>query len=146
MSMKITDTFTKQFQWETLQSEKLRAAILASYALFTIIYIVAIHYIINYKTQSSNEFPLPLTLLFFLFALFVYEGIANRILKYRLKRFDKAIHPDFKYITALFEVSFITLMLYVYSVYFKNAALLSDVILVSLYYLIVFLSAFYLDR
>ena len=146
MSMKITDTFTKQFQWETLQSEKLRAAILASYALFTMIYIVAIHYIINYKTHTSNEFPLPFALLCFLFALFLYEGIANRVLNYRLKRFDKAIHPDFKYITALFEVSFISVMLYVYSVYFKNAAVLSDVILVSLYYLIVFLSAFYLDR
>jgi adenylate cyclase len=48
--------------------------------------------------------------------------------------------------TALFEVAFITIMLYVYSVYFKHTTLLSDVILVSLYYLIVFLSAFYLDR
>ncbi|MEP6616224.1 MAG: adenylate/guanylate cyclase domain-containing protein, partial [Ginsengibacter sp.] len=139
--------FTKQFEWETLQSEKLRAAILASYALFTMIYIVAIHYIINYETPHTNEFPLPATLLFFLFALFIYEAIANRVLNYRLKKFDReAIHPDFKYLTAFFEVGFITVMLYVYSIYFKKAAVLSDVILVSLYYLIVFLSAFYLDR
>jgi adenylate cyclase len=145
--MKIIDTFTKQFEWETLQSEKLRAAILASYALFTMIYIIAIHYIINYQTQFTNQFPLPTTLLFFLSALFGYEAIANRVLNYRLQKFSTAaIHPHFKYITALFEVAFITAMLYVYSVYFKKAALLSDVILVSLYYLIVFLSAFYLDR
>src|SRR6478672_113462 len=145
--MKIIDTFTKQFEWETLQSEKLRAAILASYALFTMIYIVAIHYIINYQTQFTNQFPLPTTLLFFLSALFGYEAIANRVLNYRLQKLNTAaIHPHFKYITSLFEVAFITAMLYVYSVYFKKAALLSDVILVSLYYLIVFLSAFYLDR
>ena len=38
-------------------------------------------------------------------------------------------------------------MLYVYTVYFKQNSLLSDVILMlSLYYLIVFLSAFYLDK
>jgi adenylate cyclase len=144
--MKITDTFTKQLEWEKLQSEKLRAAILASYALFTMIYIISIHYIINFQTHSIDEFPLPLTLLFFLIALFFYEAIANRALNYRLKKFNKAIHPHFKYLTAIFEVAIITVMLYVYSVYFKKAALLSDVILVSLYYLIVFLSAFYLDR
>src|SRR6266705_3930169 len=99
--MKITDTFTKQLEWETLQSEKLRAAILASYALFTMIYIISIHYILNFQSHPIDKFPLPLTLLFFLIALFFYEVIANRVLNYRLKKFNKAIHPHFKYLTSI---------------------------------------------
>ena len=145
--MKITTSFKKQFDWETLQSEKLRAAILAAYSIFTLIYIVCISLIINYQSHSIDQFPLPLSLLVFLFVLFVYEIIANRILNYRLKKFDKeAIHPHFKYLTALFEVSIITVMLYLFSIYFKRTSWLSDVIMVSLFYLIVFLSAFYLDK
>lgn len=147
--MKITTTFTKQFEWETLQSEKMRAAILAAYSLFTFIYIFCITLIINDQpiNHTEHEFPLPYTLLIFLFILFVYELVANRVLNFRLKKIDKrAIHPSFKYITALVEVSIITFMLYLFSVYFKKGSLLSDVIIVSLYYLIVFLSAFYLNR
>lgn len=44
------------------------------------------------------------------------------------------------------EVVLISAMLYFYSIYFKKASLLTDVILISLYYLLVFLSSFYLDK
>ena len=143
--MKITAAFTKQFEWETLQSEKLRAAILACYAFFTFIYVLCINLIINNQNRSIDKFPLPVLLLFFLFILFIYEFITNRVLSYRIKKYDQGIHPHFKYITALIEVILITAMLYLYSVYFKNSSL-SDVILLSLYYLLVFLSSFYLDK
>ncbi|MEP6595594.1 MAG: glycosyltransferase [Ginsengibacter sp.] len=145
--MKITAAFTKQFELETLQSEKLRAAILASYALFTGLYILVISYLIkNDAATSETQFPLPKTLLFLLAGLFIYEVFANRILHYRALKFRKSIHPNFKYANAFIELSIITIMLYVYTVFFKHNSLLSDVIIVSLYYLIVFLSAFYLDR
>ena len=145
--MKITTAFTKQFELETLQSERLRAAILASYALFTAVYILVISYLIRNDTgPSATQFRLPHTLLFLLAGLFVYEVGANRILHYRLKKFRKSSHPNFKYANAFIELGMITVMLYVYTIYFKNNSLLSDVIMVSLYYLIVFLSAFYLDR
>lgn len=146
-AMKITTSFIKQFELETLQSEKLRAAILASYALFTGLYIVVISYLIKNDTVTSGtEFKLPRTLLFLLAGLFVYEVAANRVLHYSALKFGKSIHSNFKYINAFIELAIITVMLYVYTVYFKNNSLLSDVIMVSLYYLIVFLSAFYLDR
>ena len=67
--MKITAAFTKQFELETLQSEKLRAAILASYAFFTGIYILGISYLIkNDPATSETKFKLPYTLLFLLAA------------------------------------------------------------------------------
>lgn len=143
--MKIRASFTKQFEWETLQSEKLRAAILAAYAAFSFIYILSISLLLNNKEVSIDNAPLPLTLLFFLGSLFIYEYITNRVLNYRLKRF-RSIHRHFKYLTAFVEVGIITTMLYLYSIYFKKSSLLSDVVLVSLYYLIVFLSSFYLDK
>lgn len=143
--MKIKASFTKQFEWETLQSEKLRAAILAAYAAFSFVYILSISLILNNQSTSIDKVPLPVTLLVFLGSLFIYEYLANRILNYRLKQF-KTIHRHFKYLTAFVEVGIITTMLYLYSIYFKKSSLLSDVILVSLYYLIVFLSSFYLDR
>lgn len=145
--MKITTSFTKLFELETLQSEKLRAAILASYALFTGVYIVIIHYLIKNDTATKGaEFALPYSLLYLLAGLFLYEIIANRILNYRAVRFGKSIHPNFKYVNALIELALITIMLYVYTVYFNQNSLLSDIITVSLYYVIVFLSAFYLDK
>ncbi|MDQ6756433.1 MAG: adenylate/guanylate cyclase domain-containing protein [Bacteroidota bacterium] len=144
--MKITAAFSKQFEWETLQSEKLRAAILAAYSLFTFIYILCINLIISNQSNSTDKFPLPVILLFFLFILFIYEFVVNRVLNYRIKKYDQGIHRHFKYITALVEVVLITIMLYLYSVYFKKSSLLSDVILLSLYYLLVFLSSFYLDK
>lgn len=144
--MKIITAFTKQFEWETLQSEKLRAAILAGYSLFAFIYIICISYIINYQNHSFVSSPLPVVLLVFLFFLFVYEFITNRIINYRIKKLNKSVHHNFKYITALVEVVLISAMMYTYSVYFKNASFLSDIILLSLYYLLVFLSSFYLDR
>ena len=145
--MKITAAFTKQFELETLQSEKLRAAILASYALFTGLYILVISYLIKNDTiNTGTQFELPYTLLLLLGGLFVYEVIANRILHHRALKFGKSIHPNFKYINAFIELIFITVMLYIYTVYFKHNSLLSDIIMVSLFYLIVFLSAFYLDR
>lgn len=145
--MKITTAFTKQFELETLQSEKLRAAILASYALFTGVYILVIGYLINNdSSKTANHFKLPHSLLFLLGSLFVYEIIANRVLNYRALKFGKSIHRNFKYLNAFIELSIITVMLYFYTIYFKNNSLLSDVVMVSLYYLIVFLSAFYLNR
>ena len=144
--MKIRAAFTKQFEWETLQSEKLRAAILASYSLFTFIYILFINLIMNKQNHSIDQVPPPVMLLFFLFILFIYEFVTNRVLNYRIKKLNKSVHPHFKYVTALVEVILITVMLYLYSVHFKSASLLSDVILLSLYYLLVFLSSFYLDR
>lgn len=144
--MKIRAAFTKQFEWETLQSERLRAAILAGYALFTFIYILCIGFVINNQTHSIDKFPLPVILLFFLFILFIYEFIANRVLNYHIKKLNKSAYPHFKYITALVEVVLISVMLYIYSIYFKKASLLTDVILMSLYYLLVFLSSFYLDK
>lgn len=144
--MKIRAAFTKQFEWETLQSERLRAAMLAGYALFTFIYILCIGFIINNQTKSIDKFPLPVILLIFLLVLFIYEFVANRILNYRIKKLNKSAHPHFKYITALIEVVLISVMLYIYSIYFKKASLLTDVILMSLYYLLVFLSSFYLDK
>lgn len=145
--MKITAAFAKQFEVETLQSEKLRAAILASYALFTALYILVISYLIKKEPLSEETgFTLPYTLLFLLAGLFVYEIVANRILNYRARKFGKSIHPNFKYVNAFIELAFITIMLYVYTVYFHHNSLLSDIIMVSLYYLIVFLSAFYLDK
>ncbi len=145
--MKIRTAFTKQFELETLQSEKLRAAILAAYSLFTGLYILVISYLIkNDAGNTATQFRLPNTLLFLLAGLFVYEICANRILDYRAKKFRKSIHRNFKYATAFIELAIITVMIYVYTIYFKNNSLLSDVVLVSLYYLIVFLSAFYLDR
>jgi len=89
---------------------------------------------------------LPVVLLLFLAILFIFEFVTNRVISYRLKRFSKSIHPHFKYASALIEVVLITIMLYLYSVYFKKTSLLSDVIFMSLYYLLVFLSSFYLDR
>jgi Adenylate cyclase, family 3 (some proteins contain HAMP domain) len=145
--MKITTAFTKQFELETLQSEKLRAAILASYALFTGVYILVINYLIKSDTGKTVEgFKLPHSLLFLLAGLFFYELGTNRLLNYRTRKFQRSIHPNFKYVNAFIELATITVMLYVYTVYFKNNSLLSDVVMVSLYYLIVFLSAFYLDR
>jgi len=144
--MKITAAFTKLFELETLQSEKLRSAILASYALFTALYIIVISYLIKNDTDTVTQFTLPYTLLFLLAGLFVYEIATNRILNYRARKFGKSIHRNFKYINAFIELAIITAMLYVYTVYFKQNSLLSDVIMVSLYYLIVFLSAFYLDK
>lgn len=145
--MKITTAFTKLFELETLQSEKLRAAILASYALFTGVYILIIHSLIKNDTAAKGaEFALPYSLLYLLAGLFVYEIIANRILNYRAVKFGKSIHPNFKYVNAFIELAIITVMLYVYTVYFNQNSLLSDIITVSLYYVIVFLSAFYLDK
>src|SRR5438874_2125733 len=100
--MKITTTFTKQFEWETLQSEKLRAAILAAYSLFTFVYIFCITIIVNNQPLPGEGFSLPYTLLAFLFVLAAYEFIANRVLNFRLKKIEKqAIHPSFKYLTGL---------------------------------------------
>ena len=145
--MKITTSFTRLFEIETLQSEKLRSAILASYALFTALYILGISYLIkNDPGITDPVFTLPYTLLFLLGGLFVYEIITNRLLDYRIRKFGKSIHPNFKYVNAFIELAFITIMLYVYTVYFPHNSILSDVVMVSLYYLIVFLSAFYLDR
>lgn len=143
--MKITAAFTRQFEWETLQSEKLRAAILASYTFFTFVYILCINLIINNQNKSIDNYPLPVILLAFLFILFVYEFATNRILNYRIKKF-KSSHPVFKYITAFVELVLITIMLYLYAAYFKKASMVSDIILLSLYYLLVFLSCFYLDK
>ena len=145
--MKITASFNRQFEWETLQSEKLRAAILAGYSLFTCSYILGVSFLVHYNAvPHPTQFKLPLTLLIFLGALFFYELTANRILNYRLKSFDQPVHSLFKYLNALIELSTITIMLYFYTIYFNHLSLLSDVVLISLYYLIVFLSAFYLDR
>lgn len=144
--MKITASFSKLFELETLQSEKLRAAILASYALFTGLYILVISYLIKNDTATGIQFTLPHTLLFLLAGLFIYEVTINRILNHRAVKFGKSIHPDFKYANAFIELAIITVMLYVYTVYFKHNSFLSDIIMVSLYYLIVFLSAFYLDK
>ncbi|MBA2249500.1 MAG: adenylate/guanylate cyclase domain-containing protein [Chitinophagaceae bacterium] len=144
--MKITASFAKQFEWETLQSEKLRAAILAGYAIFTFIYILSISLFLNHNHTLIDQLPLPEALLIFLAILFTYEIITNRVLDHRLKKLSKSIHPHFKYFTALVELTLITIMLYLYAVSFKKSSLLSDVILVSLYYLIVFLSSFYLDK
>ena len=70
--MKISTAFTKQFELETLQSEKLRAAILASYALFTALYIVVISFLIQNEPLISKEnFKLPYTLLLLLAGLFM---------------------------------------------------------------------------
>ncbi|MEJ7673149.1 MAG: hypothetical protein WKF59_10655 [Chitinophagaceae bacterium] len=144
--MKITNAFSKQFEVETLQSEKLRAGILAAYALFAGLYIWVISYlIVNDKIISKNLYEIPYTLLLLLAGLFIYEIITNRALNYRAKKFGKSIHPKFKYINAFIELIFITVMLYIYTIYFKHNSLLSDIIMVSLFYLIVFLSAFYLD-
>ena len=88
--MKIRAAFTKQFEWETLQSERLRAAMLAGYALFTFIYILCIGFIINNQTKSIDKFPLPVILLIFLLVLFIYEFVANRILNYRIKKLNKS--------------------------------------------------------
>jgi adenylate cyclase len=145
-AMKITTSFTKLFELETLQSEKLRSAILASYALFTGLYIIVISYLIKNDTEAGIQFPLPYTLLILLGGLFVYEIATNRILNYRARKYGKSIHPKFKYVNAFIELAIITVMLYVYTVYFHHNSLLSDVVMVSLYYLIVFLSAFYLDK
>lgn len=143
--MKITASFKKQFETETLQSEKLRAAILASYALFTSTYILFINFLIKADSRLMGKtFKLPKTLLVFLAALCIYEIIINRVLDNRLN-IVKRSHLYFKYINAFIELSIITTMLYFYSIYFKDSSLLSDIVLVSLYYLIVFLSAFYLD-
>jgi adenylate cyclase len=144
--MKITAAFTKQFELETLQSEKLRAAILASYALFTGLYIIIISSLIKNDSLPGTQFELPVTLIILLGVLFIYEIAANRLLDHRAKKFGKSIHPQFKYINAFIELTTITVMLYVYNIYFRHNSLLSDIVVVSLYYLIVFLSAFYLDR
>jgi len=145
--MKITTAFTKLFELETLRSEKLRAAILASYSLFTALYVLIISYLIKNDLGIKNTVvDLPISLFFLLCALFFYEIIANRILGFRAKKYGKSIHPNFKYVNAFIELAIITVMLYVYTVYFNHNSILSDVVLVSLYYLIVFLSAFYLDR
>lgn len=143
--MKITVAFAKQFEWETLQSEKLRAAILSAYSFLACLYILCISLIIKNQTGANSGLYLPATLLIFLASLGIYELITNRILHYRIKKFNKSIHSHFKYLTALVEITLISVMLYLYSVHFKQAALLSDVILVSLFYLIIFLSSFYLD-
>ena len=143
--MKISTAFVKQFEWETLQSEKLRAAILAAYALFTFAYIFSINLILHSQNNFVESFQVPRILLIFLFILFIYEFIVNRILAYRLINF-KPLHPGFKYVTAIIELLLITAMLYLYSGYFKKSSLISDVILLSMYYLLVFLSSFYLDK
>ena len=72
--MKIRAAFTKQFEWETLQSEKLRAAILAAYSLFTFIYILFISFIINKQTNSIDKFPLP-EFYFFFFSFYFYMNL-----------------------------------------------------------------------
>ena len=143
--MKITAAFAKQFELETLQSEKLRAAILASYALFTAFYILIISSLIKNDPGAGDYFRLPVTLLILMGILFVYEIAANRMLGYRAKKFGRSIHPHFKYFNAFIELATITVMLYIYTIYFRHNSLLSDIVVVSLYYLIVFLSAFYLD-
>lgn len=143
--MKITTAFTKQFEWETLQSEKLRASILAVFALLTLVYTLGAGFFAN-TVHSIDKFPLPVVLIYFLATLFIYEFVTNRILNYRLKKLNKTTHPHFKYVTALIEVILISVMLYFYSIYFKKASVLTDVILLSLYYLLVFLSSFYLDK
>jgi adenylate cyclase len=144
--MKITTSFKKQFETETLQSEKLRSSILATYALFTCTYIVVINFLIkNDSRLGERTFKLPRTLLAFLAGLCIYELITNRVLNMRMSRSNRS-HPYFKYINAFVELSIITTMLYFYSIYFKDSSILSDIVLVSLYYLVVFLSAFYLDR
>jgi adenylate cyclase len=143
--MKIITSFKKQFETETLQSEMLRAAVLAAYALFTSTYIIFINYLIKSDSRlAGRTFHLPRTLLAFLGVLCVYEVITNRVLSMRLTRSNRS-HPYFKYVNAFIELAIITTMLYSYSVYFRDSSLLSDIVLVSLYYLIVFLSAFYLD-
>jgi adenylate cyclase len=144
--MKITTSFKKQFETETLQSEMLRASILAVYALFTTTYIIIINFLIKADARlGGRTFKLPRTLLAFLAGLCIYEIITNRVLNMRLTRSNRS-HPYFKYINAFIELAIISTMLYFYSVYFKDSSILSDIVLVSLYYLIVFLSAFYLDR
>lgn len=143
--MRMIASFKKQFAAETLQSEKLRAAILAAFALFTCIYIVFINFLIENDMKIGNRaFNLPVPLLSFLLFFFFYELSANRILNRRLKSAAPS-YTSFKYMNAFIEMSIITIMLYVYSVYYKDASLQPDIILVSLYYVIVFLSAFYLD-
>lgn len=145
--MKITTAFTKLFELETLRSEKLRAGILAFYALFTALFILVVTWLIkNDPATDAVQYKMPYTLLFLLAGLFVYEICANRILDYRAKKYGKSIHPKFKYVNAFIELASITVMLYIYTVYFNHNSLLSDVVMVSLYYLIVFLSAFYLDK
>lgn len=145
--MKITTAFTKLFELETLRSEKLRAGILALYALFTAVFILVITWMIkNDPATVAVQYRMPYTLLILLAGLFIYEICANRILGYRAKKYGKSIHPKFKYVNAFIELASITIMLYIYTVYFNHNSLLSDVIMVSLYYLIVFLSAFYLDK
>ena len=143
--MRMVASFKKQFEAETLQSEKLRAAILAAFALFTCIYIIFINFLIENDMKIGNRaFNLPVPLLSFLLFFFFYEFSANRILNRRLKRASPS-YASFKYMNAFIEMSIITVMLYVYSVHYKDASLQPDIILVSLYYVIVFLSAFYLD-
>lgn len=144
--MKITTAFTKLFELETLQSEKLRSAILGSYALFTGLYIVVVSYLIKKDTAAAHKFDLPVTLLFLLSGLIIYELATNRVLNHRANKFGKSIHPNFKYVNAFIELTIITVMFYIYTTYFKHNSLLSDIIMMSLYYLIVFLSAFYLDK
>lgn len=145
--MKITTSFTKLFELETLKNEKLRAAILSWYSMFTALYVLTVSYLIkNDIGIKDNVVDLPLSLFFLLSALFFYEIITNRILSYRARKYGKSIHPNFKYVNAFIELAIITVMLYVYTVYFNHNSILSDVILVSLYYVIVFLSAFYLDK
>ncbi len=135
-------SFTKLFELETLKSEKLRAAILAWYALFAAIYISIISYLIKNDTSIKEAaVPLPHNLFYLLAALFCYEVIANRILDYRIKKHGKSIHPNFKYVNAFIELIIITVMLYIYTTYFQHNSILSDLVLISLYYLIVFLSA-----
>src|ERR1035437_6995072 len=144
--MRITASFKKQFETETLQSEKLRAFILATYALFTCIYILFVNFLIKNDSQMDGKtFRLPYTLVAFMVVLCIYEIITNRVLNIRLNQ-SKRSHPYFKYVNAFVELAIITTMLYFYSIQLKDSSLLSDIVLVSLYYLIVFLSAFYLDR
>ncbi|CAN5357845.1 adenylate/guanylate cyclase domain-containing protein [soil metagenome] len=143
--MKIALSFKEQFEWETLQSEKLRAAILASYSILSCINLIVVTYLINHDVSSHLKFDLPGTLLFFLSALAVYEIVTYRVLNTRLKNTNK-MHPYFKYVNAFIEMTIITVMLYVYTMFFKYSSILSDIVLASLYYLIVFLSPFYLDR
>jgi adenylate cyclase len=144
--MKITASFKRQFEWETVQSEKLRAAILSGYSLLTFILILVITGIENANGGGDPDQNIPFSLLIFLLGLAVYEFLMNRVFSFQLKRGNKFIHPAYKYLTALVELGTITLMLYAYAYYFRHPMIISDVTLVSLYYLIVFLSAFYLDK
>lgn len=145
--MKIATSFTKRFELETLRSEKIRASILAWYSLFTALYVLIVSYLIkNDLGIKDTVVDLPISLFFLLSALFFYEIIANWIVSFRARKFGKSIHPNFKYVNAFIELAIITLMVFVYTEYFNHSPILSDVVLVSLYYLIVFLSAFYVDR